>query len=227
MLCFIVCLLFHSAGVGRTGSFIAIDAMMQRLKEKDDLDIYDFVTQMRTKRTYMVQNLVGRQTVLMSLGLLGWAWASPTLMHFHFISSSSSSLSYIDMSYGLPYISISSYENGHCLRTIFKYSLQKTSRDMAVDWRKNNVQVLLYSVLTRTTLRRSASNIATLESLFGSFFYELLLLKGWYKMQPITIRDYIKSSRKCPPGVSTPFPLLQRLPYFLLFTTMPILEVLE
>ena len=54
----------HSAGVGRTGTFIAIDAMMQRLKEKDDLDIYNFVTQMRTKRTYMVQNLVRRQTVL-------------------------------------------------------------------------------------------------------------------------------------------------------------------
>ena len=50
--------LFHSAGVGRTGTFIAVDAMMQRLKEKDDLDIYNFVTQMRTKRTFMVQNLV-------------------------------------------------------------------------------------------------------------------------------------------------------------------------
>ena len=57
-------LILHSAGVGRTGSFIATDAMMQRLKERDDLDIYNFVTQMRTKRTYMVQNLVRRQTVL-------------------------------------------------------------------------------------------------------------------------------------------------------------------
>ena len=51
-------LLLHSAGVGRTGTFIAVDAMIQRLKEKDDLDIYNFVTQMRTKRTFMVQNLV-------------------------------------------------------------------------------------------------------------------------------------------------------------------------
>ena len=57
-------LLLHSAGVGRTGTFIAIDAMMRRLKEEDDLDIYDFVTQMRTKRTYMVQNLVRTQTML-------------------------------------------------------------------------------------------------------------------------------------------------------------------
>ena len=52
-----------SAGVGRTGTFIAVDAMMQRLKQKDDVDIYNFVTQMRTKRTFMVQNLVHRPTV--------------------------------------------------------------------------------------------------------------------------------------------------------------------
>ena len=51
-------LLLRSAGVGRTGTFIAVDAMMQRLKERDDLDICTFVTQMRTKRTFMVQNLV-------------------------------------------------------------------------------------------------------------------------------------------------------------------------
>ena len=64
MLCFdIGHVPFHSAGVGRTGTFITVDAMMQRLKEKDDLNIYNFVTQMRTKRTFMVQNLVCRQTV--------------------------------------------------------------------------------------------------------------------------------------------------------------------
>ena len=47
-----------SAGVGRTGTFITIDAMIQRLKERDDLNIYEFVTEMRSKRTFMVQNLV-------------------------------------------------------------------------------------------------------------------------------------------------------------------------
>ena len=47
-----------SAGVGRTGTFLAIDTMMQRLKEKDDLNIYKFVTYMRTRRTFMVQNQV-------------------------------------------------------------------------------------------------------------------------------------------------------------------------
>ena len=47
-----------SAGVGRTGTFITIDAMMERLKEKDDLNIYQFVTEMRSRRTYMVQTMV-------------------------------------------------------------------------------------------------------------------------------------------------------------------------
>ena len=62
-LLFDICYPPSSAGVGRTGTFIAVDAMMQRLKEKDDLNIYNFVTQMRTKRTFMVQNLVCRPTV--------------------------------------------------------------------------------------------------------------------------------------------------------------------
>ena len=47
-----------SAGVGRTGTFITIDAMIQRLKERNDLNIYEFVTDMRSKRTFMVQNQV-------------------------------------------------------------------------------------------------------------------------------------------------------------------------
>jgi protein tyrosine phosphatase len=51
-------LLVHcSAGVGRTGTFITIDAMMERLQEKDDLNIYQFVTAMRTRRTFMVQTM--------------------------------------------------------------------------------------------------------------------------------------------------------------------------
>ena len=48
----------HSAGVGRTGTFITLDAMMERLKERDDLNIFEFVNEMRTRRTQMVQSLV-------------------------------------------------------------------------------------------------------------------------------------------------------------------------
>ena len=32
--------------------------MMERLKEKDDLNIHQFVTEMRSRRTFMVQTMV-------------------------------------------------------------------------------------------------------------------------------------------------------------------------
>uniref|UniRef100_A0A8C2WJH8 protein-tyrosine-phosphatase n=1 Tax=Cyclopterus lumpus TaxID=8103 RepID=A0A8C2WJH8_CYCLU len=44
-----------SAGVGRTGCFIVIDAMAERLKHEKALDIYGHVTLMRSQRNYMVQ----------------------------------------------------------------------------------------------------------------------------------------------------------------------------
>ncbi len=48
----------YSAGVGRSGTFIAVDAMMQRLKEKDDINIYEFLYSMRCDRPFMIQNVV-------------------------------------------------------------------------------------------------------------------------------------------------------------------------
>ena len=47
-----------SAGVGRTGTFITLDAMMERLKVRKDITIFEFVTEMRTRRMKMVQTLV-------------------------------------------------------------------------------------------------------------------------------------------------------------------------
>ncbi|XP_034088725.1 receptor-type tyrosine-protein phosphatase S-like isoform X20 [Gymnodraco acuticeps] len=44
-----------SAGVGRTGCFIVIDAMMERIKHEKTVDIYGHVTVMRAQRNYMVQ----------------------------------------------------------------------------------------------------------------------------------------------------------------------------
>uniref|UniRef100_A0A3Q2CCZ5 Receptor-type tyrosine-protein phosphatase F n=1 Tax=Cyprinodon variegatus TaxID=28743 RepID=A0A3Q2CCZ5_CYPVA len=44
-----------SAGVGRTGCFIAIDAMLERMKYEKSVDIYGHVTCMRAQRNYMVQ----------------------------------------------------------------------------------------------------------------------------------------------------------------------------
>uniref|UniRef100_UPI0037E98738 protein tyrosine phosphatase receptor type Fa isoform X3 n=1 Tax=Semicossyphus pulcher TaxID=241346 RepID=UPI0037E98738 len=44
-----------SAGVGRTGCFIVIEAMLERMKQEKSVDIYGHVTCMRAQRNYMVQ----------------------------------------------------------------------------------------------------------------------------------------------------------------------------
>jgi len=44
-----------SAGVGRTGSFIAIDSLMEQMETEKVVDVYGFVAKMRKQRNYMVQ----------------------------------------------------------------------------------------------------------------------------------------------------------------------------
>lgn len=44
-----------SAGVGRTGCFIVIDSMLERMKHEKSIDIYGHVTCLRAQRNYMVQ----------------------------------------------------------------------------------------------------------------------------------------------------------------------------
>jgi Protein-tyrosine phosphatase len=44
-----------SAGVGRTGTFIVIDATLERIKHVNTIDIYGHVTCLRAQRNYMVQ----------------------------------------------------------------------------------------------------------------------------------------------------------------------------
>lgn len=48
-------LTINSAGVGRTGAFIVIDAMLERIKHEKTVDIYGHVTCLRAQRNYMVQ----------------------------------------------------------------------------------------------------------------------------------------------------------------------------
>ena len=47
-----------SAGVGRTGTFIVMDTMLQRMKKNDTLDIYNFLLQIRHQRIKLVQTQV-------------------------------------------------------------------------------------------------------------------------------------------------------------------------
>ena len=52
-------LLVHcSAGVGRTGTFILLDSMLERIKKEDTVNVYEFLLNMRAKRALMVQSLV-------------------------------------------------------------------------------------------------------------------------------------------------------------------------
>ncbi|KAG1702048.1 Tyrosine-protein phosphatase Lar [Nymphon striatum] len=44
-----------SAGVGRTGAFIVIDSMLERIRHEKSVDIYGHVTCLRAQRNYMVQ----------------------------------------------------------------------------------------------------------------------------------------------------------------------------
>ncbi len=47
-----------SAGVGRTGVFIALDHLVQHMRDHDFVDIFGLVAELRSERMCMVQNLV-------------------------------------------------------------------------------------------------------------------------------------------------------------------------
>lgn len=47
-----------SAGVGRSGTFIALDRILQHIQKYDFVDIFGIVYEMRKERVWMVQNEV-------------------------------------------------------------------------------------------------------------------------------------------------------------------------
>ena len=52
-------LLVHcSAGVGRTGTFITLDSMLERMKTESNVNIFEFVSNLRKQRVLMVQTAV-------------------------------------------------------------------------------------------------------------------------------------------------------------------------
>jgi protein tyrosine phosphatase len=44
--------------VGRTGAFIVLDSMLQRMQAEKNLNIYEFFKQLRAQRVLMVQTQV-------------------------------------------------------------------------------------------------------------------------------------------------------------------------
>ncbi|XP_032826463.1 receptor-type tyrosine-protein phosphatase delta isoform X19 [Petromyzon marinus] len=65
-----------SAGVGRTGCFVVLDATLERLRSERTADVYGFVTCLRSQRNYTVQT--EEQYVFVHEALLEAATAGPT-----------------------------------------------------------------------------------------------------------------------------------------------------
>ena len=51
-------LVHGSAGVGRTGAFILLDSMLERLASESSMNVYEFLMRMRQQRVHLVQTLV-------------------------------------------------------------------------------------------------------------------------------------------------------------------------
>lgn len=57
-------LFLFSAGVGRTGTFIAIDVQLQRMQVTDDINVKEMVLRLRAQRASMVQTVVSFMKII-------------------------------------------------------------------------------------------------------------------------------------------------------------------
>ena len=55
--------MFHSAGVGRTGTFITIDHVLEQVEKEGVVDIAGVINKIRTQRMKLVQTVVGSYIV--------------------------------------------------------------------------------------------------------------------------------------------------------------------
>ena len=53
-----ICFIFNSAGVGRTGTLVAIDSLLQQLDSEGQVLIFNTICDLRHQRNFLVQSLV-------------------------------------------------------------------------------------------------------------------------------------------------------------------------
>ena len=78
-------LLVHcSAGVGRTGTFILLDSMLERIKIEKTVNVYEFLCGLRRRRVLMVQTLV---CSCLPLFLISFPFGKFTLIAEHLLTT--------------------------------------------------------------------------------------------------------------------------------------------
>lgn len=66
----------HSAGAGRTGTFIALSNILERVKAEGLLDVFQTVKSLRMQRPHMVQTVVSAKKNKIKTGGEGWMSSS-------------------------------------------------------------------------------------------------------------------------------------------------------
>jgi len=76
-----------SAGVGRTGTYITLDAMMEKIDTESKIDIYGFISKIRERRQYLVQTAkqyIFIHEALYEYCLYGFTDIEPTRLVSHY-----------------------------------------------------------------------------------------------------------------------------------------------
>lgn len=139
-----------SAGVGRTGCYIVIESMLERIKHESTIDIYGHVTRLRAQRNYIVQT--EDQYMFIHDAVLEAIISSDTEIH---VSKLTEHLKMLLQP--LPNEPTTGIEMEFKRLTSIKYSVQKfISANLPVNKHKNRLMNILPYESTRVCLEQIA-----------------------------------------------------------------------